>query len=160
MKFLYILTFGLVIISFIFDYKKTLRAFKLSFTRFINIVPTFVTVLVFVTIIFYLIPDKLIFQFLSNENKFISIFVASFLGCITMMPGFIAFPLCGFLLNKGVSYMVLSAFSSTLMTVGVLTYPLEKAYFGTKVTIIRNMLSFCISIVIAIVTGILYGEIF
>ncbi len=38
--------------------------------------------------------------------------------------------------------MVLAAFTTTLMMVGVMTYPVEKEYFGAKVTIIRNLISF------------------
>ena len=70
------------------------------------------------------------------------------------------FPLCGILLSKGTLYMVLSAFTTTLMMVGVLTYPIEKEYFGAKVTIIRNLMSLIIAIIIAIITGIIYGELF
>jgi len=58
--------------------------------------------------------------------------MASFFGSITLMPGFIAFPLCGILLKKGVTYMVLSAFSTTLMMVGFVTFPLEKNILGLK----------------------------
>jgi hypothetical protein len=76
------------------------------------------------------------------------------------MPGFIAFPLCGILLETGVPYMVLSAFTTTLMMVGVLTFPVERAYLGTKVTIIRNVISFVIALTVAIITGIAFGEIF
>lgn len=76
-----------------------------------------------------------------------------------MMPGFIAFPLCGILLKKGVSYMVLSALSTTLMMVGVLTYPIEKEYFGMRVTVIRNVMSFIIAVIVAFITGIFYGEV-
>ena len=75
------------------------------------------------------------------------------------MSGFIAFPLAGVLLEKGVPYMVLSAFTATLMMVGVLTYSVEKAYFGTKVAIIRNTINFLIALVIALMTGIFFGEI-
>ena len=57
-------------------------------------------------------------------------------------------------------YMVLSAFTTTMMMVGVLTYPIEKAYFGARVTIIRNAVSFLIALAIAMVTGIFFGEIF
>ena len=56
--------------------------------------------------------------------------------------------------------MVLSAFTTTLMMVGVLTYPVEKAYFGVKVTIIRNVISFFIAFIIAIMIGVFFGEIF
>jgi uncharacterized membrane protein YraQ (UPF0718 family) len=101
-----------------------------------------------------------IFNFLSNENKFFSVIIASILGSITLMPGMIAFPVCGILLKKGVSYMVLSAFTTTMMSVGILTYPVEKAYFGARVTIIRNIVNFFIAIIVALITGIFYGEIF
>jgi len=56
--------------------------------------------------------------------------------------------------------MVLSAFTTTMMMVGVLTYPIEKEYFGTRVTIIRNAVSFLIAIAVAMMTGIIFGEIF
>ena len=56
--------------------------------------------------------------------------------------------------------MVLSAFTTTLMMVGVLTYPIEKEYFGMKITVIRNIISFFIAIIVALVTGIFFGEMF
>ncbi len=56
--------------------------------------------------------------------------------------------------------MVLSAFTTTLMMVGVLTYPIEKEYFGMKVTVIRNVISFFIAIIVALVIGIFFGEVF
>lgn len=82
------------------------------------------------------------------------------LGSITLMPGFVAFPLCGILLHQGVKYMFLSAFSTALMMVGILTYPFEKAYLGTRLTVLRNLLGLIIAIIIALATGLAFGEIF
>ena len=76
-----------------------------------------------------------------------------------MMPGFIAFPLGGILLDKGVSYMNIAAFTTTLMIVGFVTFPVEKEYFGIKATIWRNIAGFIISALIAVATGVLYGEV-
>jgi hypothetical protein len=76
------------------------------------------------------------------------------------MPGFIAFPLCGMLLEKGVSYMVLSGFSTTLMMVGVLTFPVERAYLGTKVAVLRNLIYLMIAVVVTLITGLCFGELF
>ncbi len=135
-------------------------AIKIAVKKFINILPAFLTMLILVSIVLFLIPDKIILNCLGNNNKFIGMIFASILGSITLMPGFIAFPLCGILLKKGVPYMVLSAFTTTLMMVGVLTYPIEKEYFGRKVTLIRNIISFFIAIIVALVTGIFFGEIF
>ena len=90
---------------------------------------------------------------------FKGVLMASFFGSITLMPGFIAFPLSGILLQKGVTYTVISAFTTTLMMVGFVTFPIEKKYFGGKVMIIRNVLSLFIAFIVAVVTGIFFGEI-
>ena len=54
--------------------------------------------------------------------------------------------------------MVLSAFTTTLMMVGILTYPVEIEYFGVKVTIIRNVISFFIALIVALSIGFFFGE--
>jgi len=159
MYYLYILTILALLISIFKSVEKTIEATKVALKKFVNILPAFLSMLILVSIILYIIPDKVILKYLGNNNKFSGIALASFFGSITLMPGFIAYPLCGILLKKGVTYMVLSVFSTTLMMVGILTYSIEKAYFGTKITIIRNMISFIIAIIVALVTGIFFGEI-
>ena len=157
---LYIATGLVLIISFIINSEKTLRAIKIAIRKFITIMPAFLAMLILVSIVLFLVPDKVISNYLGSNNKFIGVFFASFFGSITLMPGFIAFPLCGILLKKGVLYMVLSAFTTTLMMVGILSYPIEKEYFGIKVTIIRNLISLFMALAVAIMTGIFFGEIF
>ena len=88
-----------------------------------------------------------------------SVAVAAVAGSLTLMPGFIAFPLSGALRAQGVSYMVLAAFTTTLMMVGVLTYPLERQYFGRSVTLVRNAISLLIAMIVAVVMGLVFGEI-
>lgn len=158
MNYLYITTGLALLISVIADRNKTLTAIKISCKKLVNILPAFLTMLILVSIVLFLIPDKVISNYLGNNNKFIGIILASFFGSVTLMPGFIAFPLCGILLKKGVGYMVLSAFTTTLMMVGILTYPIEKKYFGTKVTIIRNLISFFIALIVALSIGVFFGE--
>jgi len=160
MYYLYIATGLAVLISLIADTERTLKAFKMAVKKFVTILPAFLGMLILVSIVLFLIPDRVISQYLGSSNIFTGVLFASFLGSITLMPGFIAFPLCGILLKKGVLYIVLSAFTTTLMMVGILTYPIEKAYFGTKVTIIRNIISVFIALIVAVMTGIFFGEIF
>ena len=160
MYHLYIITGLAVIISFLANRKKTFKAFKIAGKRLINILPAFLAMLMLVSIVLFLLPDKVIVEYLGNHNTGVSVLLASLLGSITIMPGFIAFPLCGILLEKGIPYTVLSAFTTTLMMVGILTYPIEKQYLGHKITIIRNLISFGIAFVVAVMTGIFFGEIF
>jgi uncharacterized membrane protein YraQ (UPF0718 family) len=159
MYYTYTITGLILLISFIINKQKTIKAIKISFIKFKKIFPTFITMLILVSIILFLFPDEVISNYLGNSSKFISVLLASFIGSITLMPGFVAFPLSGILLTKGVPYMVLSAFTTTLMMVGIITFPLEKEYFGVKVTVLRNTISFFIALIIAVVTGILFGEI-
>jgi len=158
--YLYILTAFAILLSFLANPKKTIMAIKIAVKKFVNILSAFLIMLILVSVVLFLIPDKVISNYLGNSNKLIGIIFASFFGSITLMPGFIAFPLCGILLKKGVPYMVLSAFTTTLMMVGVLTYPIEKEYFGMRVTVIRNTISFFIAIIVALMTGIFFGEVF
>jgi uncharacterized membrane protein YraQ (UPF0718 family) len=160
MYYLYAITALALVVSFVFSREKTYKAIGIAVKAFLRILPAFLTMLILVSIVLFLLPDIVISNYLAGNNKFIGVMFASVLGSITLMPGFIAFPLCGILLKKGVSYMVLSAFSTTLMMVGVLTYPIEKEYFGMKVTIIRNGISFIMALIIAVVTGIFFKEIF
>lgn len=159
MYVLYIITGFALFVSLIASREKTWRALKISFKRLIDILPAFITMLVLVSVALFFVPDQVISAWLGNDNRYIGVLIASFFGSITLMPGFIAYPLCGILLKKGVTYMVLAAFSSTLMMVGVLTYPIESRYFGAKVTIIRNLISLAIAIIVALATGIFFGEI-
>ena len=160
MLYLYIITGLALVISFVINREKTLRALKIALKQFTNILPAFFLMLILISIALFLIPDEVITDYLGISNKYIALFVASVLGSAILMPGFIVYPLAGVLLTKGVPYMVLSGFTTTLMMVGVLTFPIERAYLGTKVTIMRNIISFFIALIVAIITGIIFGEIF
>lgn len=159
MYYLYIATGLALLVSFIADSEKTFKAVKIALKKLLTISPAFLSMLILVSVALFLVPDSVISNYLETDNSFIGVIIASFFGSIALMPGFIAFPLCGILLKKGVAYMVLSAFSTTLMMVGFLTFPIEKEYFGARVTIIRNTISFLIALVIALATGFFYGEI-
>jgi len=159
MPFLYSLTAFLVLVSLFRSSEKTLSALRMTVKKILRFFLPFIIMLVMVSIILSVIPERLITRYLVEGNRFADVLIASLLGSVTMMPGFIAFPLAGILLKKGVPYMVLSALTTTLMMVGVLTYPVEKEYFGMKVTILRNVISFFIALAVAFMTGVFFGEV-
>ena len=159
MIYLYGLTAVLFVLSLCKSREKTLMALSMLAKKITRFLPAFLTMLIMISIVLYVIPDRVISAYLGSGNKVTGVLLASMFGSVTMMPGFITFPLCGILLKKGVPYMVLSALSTTLMMVGVLTYPIEKEYFGVRVTVIRNIMSFIIAVIVAFITGIFYGEV-
>ena len=160
MIFIYIVTSLAVIASLIADLGKTVKAFEVAVKKMLKIAPAFLTMTILVSIVLYLVPDETISRYLGHENKVLGLLIAYALGSISLMPGFIAFPLCGMLLEKGVLYMILSGFSTTLMMVGVLTFPVERAYLGAKVAVLRNLIYLVIAVVVTIITGLCFGELF
>lgn len=158
MFYLYLLTILALLISVVKDKDKTVRALRIAFKKFRKIAPAFITVLLAVSIVLFLVPDRMILHYLGGDNQFGSFAIAIGFGSTTLIPGFIAFPLAGILLHKGVSYMVLSAFTTTLMMVGVLTFPVERQYLGTKAAVLRNLLGLATAVVVALCVGVVFGE--
>lgn len=158
--YLYIAAGLALVVSLVVSREKTLRAVRIAIRRFTNILPAFVVMLVLVSIALFLASDEFIIRYLGGDSVYLAMLSASAVGSVMLVPGFIAFPLAGILLSKGVPYMVLSALTTTLMMVGVLTFPVEREYFGTRVTVVRNAASFLIALAVAVVTGIIFGEVF
>lgn len=158
MTSLYIVAAISLILSFVFDKGKTKKALKIAWKKFNKILPGYMKLLIILSFVL-LISDNVIVRYLGESSTGVGVTLALILGSITMMPGFIAYPLAGILVGKGVSYMVVAAFITSLMMVGVVTYPVEKQYLGVKATIVRNGAAIVISAIIAIATGIFYGEV-
>jgi len=142
MKAVIILTIILTIISFVFDKSKTLKGIKKGMMMFVKILPTLLSVIILVSVVLFFISDEMMINFLGKDAGLGAYGSAAIIGSVSIIPGFIAYPLAGILLKAGVSFSVLSVFITTLKMVGVLTIPIEAKFFGLKTAIIRNLLSF------------------
>ena len=137
-----VLTIVLTVISFVFDRNKTLKGIKKGLTMFLKILPTLLSVIILVSVVLYLVSDEVLIKYLGEEAGLGAYVSAAVIGSVSIIPGFIAYPLAGILLKTGVSFSVLSVFITTLKMVGILTIPIEAKFFGLKTTILRNALSF------------------
>jgi len=158
MYVLYIIAGLFLLFSLLTDRGKTKQALKIAWRRFFRLLPSFSLMLILVGIALTLVPDSLIIEYLDGRGIWTATGVAAFFGSITLIPGFIAFPLSGILLSKGVPYIVLSAFTTTLMMVGVLTLPVERSFLGIRVSLVRNLLALIIALLVALATGLYFGE--
>ena len=156
---LYLLVALALMASVIGSRQKTWAALKLSATRFVRIAPGFIAVIVLFSVTITLMPPAILHRWLGSESGPLGVGIAALVGSVTIMPGFIAFPLSGALREQGLPYMVLAAFTNSLMMVGILTYPLERQYFGHRVTLVRNAISMIIALIVAFVTGLVFSEI-
>jgi len=151
-----IFTTVLVIISFIVDRKKTIKGIKKGLKQFLKILPTLLSVIIIISIALFFVSDKFLMEYLGKEAGFGAYISAAAIGSVSLLPGFIAYPVAGILVQSGVSYSVIAVFITTLMMVGILTIPIEARYFGLKTTIIRNALSFIGAITVGTVMAFIY----
>lgn len=159
MQYLYLIMVILLLISFLFDRDKTWQSIKRGKNKLVKILPGYLKLLVILSIVL-LFSEDFIVQYLGTENLLLGSAAGLVIGSITMMPGFIAYPLAGILLSRGVSYMVVASFIIPLKMVGIVTYPLEKEYMGIRATIYRNLASLIIAAILTVLIGLYYGEVF
>ena len=150
---LYGVTLVLLWVSSMKDKNKTKMSLKKGWKSFENILPEFLVVILFVGTLLAVLDPAMISKLIGGDSGWIGVILASLVGSITLIPGFVAFPTAALLLQAGAGYMQIAAFISTLMMVGVVTMPVEIKYFGKKMTLMRNLMAFIFSFFVAYVIG-------
>jgi uncharacterized membrane protein YraQ (UPF0718 family) len=155
--------YGLAIVglavSFFKDKKKTRQALKKAWKAFENILPQFLVVLLVVGVMLAVLNPEVISKLIGAESGWYGTVIAALVGAVTLIPAFVAFPMAGMLLNAGAGVMQIGAFVSSLMMVGVVTMPIEMKYFGKKLTVLRNLLAFLFSFIVAVIIHLVVDQI-
>ncbi|MEL7655741.1 MAG: permease [Bacillota bacterium] len=151
----YVLALSGLALSFWKSREKTKLALKKAWKSFENIMPQLLAILIIIGVMLAILTPEQISKILGSESGWIGVLIAATIGSITLIPGFVAFPLAAALLNNGAGYMQIAAFVSTLMMVGIVTLPLEKQYFGKKAVIARNSAAFVFSLIVALIMGVI-----
>lgn len=154
-KGLWLVTGIWFVVSIIKDKKKTLNAMKMSKKMMGNMIGQIIGILFLIGLILTFIPPEVIKEYLGSSNTFLATILSAFLGSITLIPAFIAFPLVGSIVDMGASIVPAVAFLTTLTMVGFVTFNLEKQEFGSKFAFARNGLSFVFALLISMVMGVI-----
>jgi uncharacterized membrane protein YraQ (UPF0718 family) len=120
---------------------------------FLRLLPTLLLMLALVSVVLYLIPEEKLSKYMGEGSGIAGWLTAALLGSVTLIPGFIAYPLCGILVKSGVSYSIIAVFITTLMMTGFLTLPVEARFFGWRISIIRNLVSLAAALFIGLIMG-------
>lgn len=139
-----VLLFG---ISLLKDRAKTRQAVMKGLKALEGIMPQFITVLILIACLLAVFSADTISRFLGEGTGAFGVVVAAVLGSITLIPGFVAFPLAGELLRSGAGVLQIATFVSSLMMVGLITLPMEISYFGKRAAILRNVFSLAFSFI-------------
>ena len=142
-----------LIVSFFKSRQKTKLALKKAWKSFEGILPQLLTIMLLVGIMLAILDEEVISKLLGSESGMVGMAIAAVIGSITLIPGFVAFPLAASLLKAGAGYAQITMFITTLMMVGIVTLPVETRYFGRKAAVRRNLLAFVYAVCISFVIG-------
>lgn len=152
---LWIITVIWFVVSLFKDKSKTFNSIKMSSGMMKNMIGEIIGILFLIGLILTFIPPEIIKKYLGQSNILLSTVISAFIGSITLIPAFVAFPLAGSLVNAGASIVPIVAFLTTLTMVGMVTFPLERREFGFKFALTRNLLSFGFAVIIALLMGVI-----
>ena len=150
---LYVGTAVLLGVSYKKSKQKTKQALKKAWKAFENILPQFLSILLLIGFILAVLDEATISSLLGKESGIMGMAIAAVIGSVTLVPGFIAFPLAASLLAAGAGYGQIAMFLTTLMMVGVVTLPLEITYFDKRLAIGRNVLGFIYAVISSFILG-------
>lgn len=146
-----------LLVSFLKDRKKTKQALKKAWKSFENILPQFLSVLLLIGLMLSVLTPEMISKVMGTESGALGMAIAALIGSVTLIPGFVAFPLAASLLQAGAGYGQIAMFVTTLMMVGFVTLPVEQKYFGKTTAIKRNLLGLGYAIVSSFIIGGILG---
>jgi len=141
----------LLVLSFIKNKKKTILALKMAWKMFLNVLPQFIEILIIVGLLLAFTNSQTIQNIIGTKSGIAGMLLASLIGSISLIPVIIAFPIAFELLRNGAGLMQITIFICTLTSVGIVTLPFESRYLGKKAALLRNILFYIFSFVIALI---------
>ena len=118
--------------------------------------PMILGTILFISLISILIP-KSFYTTIFSKNIFLDSIIGSLIGSISAGNPITSYILGGELLSQGVGLVAVTAFLVAWVTVGIIQLPAESTILGRKFALIRNISSFILAIIVAIITVFILG---
>lgn len=154
---LYAFAAGALTLSTIKSPQKTKAALKRAWKTFENILPQILSIFLIVGIMLAIVNKETIVHLLGAQSGLLGMLLAALIGSVSLIQGFVAFPLAASVLSAGAGYAQIAVFISTLMMVGIVTLPVEIRFFGRKAAYLRNGMALIFSFLVALVIGGILG---
>ncbi|WP_338751088.1 hypothetical protein [Bacillus sp. FJAT-52991] len=144
---LYALAIILISISFVKDRNKTKDALLKSWKMFRNLIPSMLSIMLFVGLSLSILTPSFISSIIGEESGFIGIVYSAIIGSFALIPSFVVFPLGNTLVQNGAGLPQVAVLMSTLMSVGITTLPMEQKIFGRSFAYSRNASALLMSLI-------------
>ncbi|MCD6284031.1 hypothetical protein J7J12_02125 [bacterium] len=137
-------------------FKRLKQSIIKSATTFGNILPILIGVLLLVSFVIIVTPSNFFLNIFTN-NPFVDPFLGAISGSILIGNPILSYILGGEFIERGISEVAVISFMISWVTVGIAQLPMESLVLGKKFAIIRNAVSFLLSIIISILIYLTLG---
>jgi uncharacterized membrane protein YraQ (UPF0718 family) len=121
-----------------------------------KMVPTLLGVLLLISMMRVFIP-KTFYSKMFIWNMFFDSVIGSIVGSVSIGSPVTGYILGAGFLKEGISLVAVTAFLVAWVTVGLIQLPLESTMMGKRFAIVRNLVAFLMSFVVAIITVLILG---
>jgi uncharacterized membrane protein YraQ (UPF0718 family) len=104
-----------------------------------------------------MLSTETISEIIGENSGIAGIAMAIATGAVTLVPSVIAFPLGATLLDQGAGLLQIAGFLAALMGIGIVTFPMEKQFFGTEFALYRNIGTLVMTITFVLAISVLMG---
>jgi len=146
-----IVAFSLLLLSAFRDIERTKKALKATGKVALTVLPVLFMIFILMGIIEAFVSKETIVQWLGSGGSVLSIVIGELVRCVALIQPAAIFPFAGFLHKNGANYGAVFGFVMTGILIGIATLPLEVKLFGKRFTIVRNILTFIIVLLIGII---------
>ncbi len=145
--------FACLFISLLKNKGKTKQSLRVAVKSFVRVLPIVFIIIIFIGLLLGFVPKSQISRLIGEQAGFWGVFIVALLGAVLHIPSLISFPLAASLIESGASITSVAVFIASLTMIGVVTLPLEIKMLGKKMALLRNVISFGIAIIIALIMG-------
>lgn len=156
--FLYLIAVILLLISFMKDRAKTKKIILKTFGGFLKLLPQMSFILILIGLSLTLVTPERISSFIGYESGILGVVISIITGAVSLLPSFIAFPLGATMLNNGAGLFQIAGFISALMGIGIVSFPMERKYFGSKFAYFRNIGSLIMTVIFVATLYLVIGD--
>jgi len=137
--------------------KQTLKQTAIKAAKSLyNMLPIILGIILLISLINVIIP-KAFYSSVFRGNILTDSFIGSFIGSISAGNPVTSYIIGGELLKQGISLVAVTAFLVAWVTVGLVQLPAESMLLGKKFAIIRNIIAFIFSMIVAAITILFLG---
>ncbi|MDA1475398.1 hypothetical protein [Bacillus changyiensis] len=155
-----IVLYSISLIGLLVSFKKskenTYVSLKKAWNTFQKLLPEILFIMLLVGVSLAVLTPELISKLLGQQSGFLGVIIAMIIGSLALIPSFVVFPLGETLLNNGAGLTQVAMFVAALMSVGLVSLPMERKMFGPMFAYARNGAALMMCILFTVIIWMVY----